>query len=274
MFLNQTGLERYLTWLLSTFCIQMNIFFPQNIFSKLIAENLPAQMKKDVVFLPSSLLTTEIKKHPDAAGLIPTTDLIKHEQLFVSKSFGLSFESSLCNSYIYYSPNENDLKEVILCGDVSSVEVILCKILFLEMYKLDVETKIAPDDSKIENQNLILTGDKNFTGGKHESGISFAEEIQDTFSIPFVNYVFASQEKKLISLINEHLRGVSGFIYDSIEEMKFGPELSDKTKGYIKENISSLIIDLSEQDIDGINQIIRLPFYYGLINDIVEVKYV
>ncbi len=252
----------------------MNIFFPQNIFSKLIAENLSAQMKKDVVFLPSSLLTSELKKHNDAVGLIPTTDIIRHDKLFVSKSFGMSFESSLCNSYIYYSSSESSVKEVTLAGDVSSIEVILCKILFQEMYGIDVETKISADETKIKDQNLILAGDKNFTLEKYPSGISFAEEIEDTFSIPFVNYIFASQDKKFISLINEHLQGISTLIYDKAEEMNFGIELSDKTKNYIKENISSLIIDLSEQDLDGINQIIRLPYYYGIINDIVEVNYV
>ncbi len=252
----------------------MNIFFPQNIFSKLIAENLPAQMKKDVAYLSSSLLTTEIRKHPDAVGLIPTTDLLKHEQLFVSRSFGLSFESSLCNSYIYYSSSESRVGEVMLAGDVSSVEVILCKILYREMYNIDVEAKIAADESKIRNQNLILTGDKNFTGEKYLSGISLAEEVEDTFSIPFVNYIFASPDKNYINLIDEHLQGISSSIYDSVEAMNFGKELSDKTKGYIKDNISSLIIELNEQDIDGINQIIRLPYYYGLINDVVEVNYV
>jgi len=252
----------------------MNIFFPQNIFSKLIVENLPAQLKKEVVFLPSSLLTTELKKHNDAVGLIPTTDLIKHESLYVSKSYGLSFEGSLCNSYIYYNPSNSNLKDITLAGDVSSIEVILCKILFQEMYDINIDTKITTDETKMKDQNLILTGDKNFTEEKYLSGISFAEEIEDIFSIPFVNYIYASQDKKVISLINGNLQGISNSIYDGAEEMNLGLELSDKTKGYIKENISSLIVELSEQDLDGINQITRLPYYYGFIDDIVEINYV
>jgi hypothetical protein len=39
-------------------------------------------------------------------------------------------------------------------------------------------------------------------------------------------------------------------------------------------NISSLILKFDEQDVEGIKQVLRLPYFHGLISDIVEVKFI
>ncbi len=252
----------------------MNILLPQNIFSKLIVDNLPANLKSNVKYFPASLISNEMKKLTDCVGLIPTIDIIKNIELYVSRSFGMSFEGTLCNSYIYYNSNQTEFKEVSLLGDVSSVEVVLSKILFQEMYDTPVEVKILTDESKAANQNLLITGDLNFKDQKYLSGISLAEEIIETLSLPFVNYIFASKEESLIQQLNENLSGVSAAIYDEVEEIKFGDEFSQEAKNYIKENIPSFIIDFDEQDLEGINQIIRLPYFHGMIKDIVDVNYI
>ncbi|MCL5030366.1 MAG: hypothetical protein M1480_15250 [Bacteroidetes bacterium] len=252
----------------------MNILSPQNIFSKLLVDNLPANLKSNVKYFPSALISTELKKQNDCVGLIPTIDIIKNNDLFVSKSFGISFEGALCNSYIYYNSAQKEFKELGLLGDVSSVEVVLSKILFQEIYDSSVEVKILTDESKANDQNLIITGDLNFKSQKFSTGISLAEEIIESLSLPFVNYIFASKEESLIQQLNENLAGVSASIYDEVEEIKFGEEFSLEAKSYIKENISSFIIDFDNQDLEGINQIIRLPYFHGMIKDIIEVKYV
>ena len=252
----------------------MNFLFPQNIFSKLIADNLPENLKSSVKFYPSSLITNEVKKLDNSVALIPTIDIIKNNDLFVSKSFGISFEGTLCNSYIYYNSAQKEIKELGLLGDVSSVEAVLSKILFQEIYNSSVEVKILTDELKVKNQNVIITGDSNFAGQNYSSGISLAEEIIDNLSIPFVNYIFASKEENLIQNLSEILSGVSNSIYDEVEEIKFSDEFSSEAKSYIKENISSFVIDFDMQDLEGINQIIRLPYFYGMINDIVEIKFV
>jgi hypothetical protein len=252
----------------------MKILFPLNIFSRLIADSLPVQIKENIQFLSSALLTSELAKSEESVALIPTIDLIKHNELFVSKDFGLSFEGSLCNSYFYFNDSQRQLKEISLFGDISSVEVVLSKILFREIYDSDVEVKILTDASKISNQNLLIAGDGNFLQQKYEHGISFAEEVMETLSLPFVNYVFASNNKALIELINEQLKGKSDIIYSNVENDKFGEYLPAELKTYIKNNISSLVIDFSDQDLEGINQTIRLPYFHGMVKDIIEVNYV
>ena len=252
----------------------MNLIFPNNMFSRLINDNLPNTPDNKTVFSHSSLIVSEVKKNKTAVGLIPTLDLVKNNDLFVSKSFGLSFEGSLCNSYIYYNSFQKEISEIMLYGDLSSVEILLCKILFKEMYDAPVEIKITTKENELPRYNHIIVGDKNFDNEKYLSGISFAEEMIEVLSLPFVNYVFASTEKTAIGKLNGMLNGLSSSIYDSVETNNFSQHYSENTKSYLKENIPSVIFDFSEQDIEGINQMIRLPYYHGIIDDIVEINFV
>ncbi len=252
----------------------MKLIFPKNIFSQLVIDNLPDELKKETTFYPSSLIVHEVKKNQSNVGLIPTLDLIKNNDLFVSKSFGMSFEGSLCNSYIYYNSKQHEVSEITLFGDLSSVEVLLCKILFKEIYDSPVEIKISTKELDLIHGNHVIVGNQNFEDEKYLLGISFAEEMVEVLSLPFVNYVFASADKNLIEKLNDLLHGVSNSIYDSVETNDFGKLFSLKTKNYFIENISSLIFDFGEQDIEGTNQIIRLPYFHGIIDDITEIKFV
>lgn len=248
----------------------MNIFLPQNVFTNLLADSFTQELKSKVIFKPSSLITSEVLKTENSVGLITTTELIKNRELFVSKKHGISFESSLCNTYIYFNSAQKKVDEINLFGDISSLEVILSKILFKEVYDSDVQIQISTSEEKLQNNNFIITGDKNFEQEKFLSGISFAEEIIEILSLPFVNYVFASKEKKIIQNLNETLEGLSPEVYKKVEEGNFGKNLSAKSKEYFISNISSMVIDFAQNDIDGISQLIRLPYFYGLINDIIE----
>ncbi len=252
----------------------MKIIFPENIFTKLIINSLLSSIKNETSFSPSSLITSEIKKSGSDVGLVPTLDLIKNSDLYISKSFGLAFEGSLCNSYIYYNSRQKEISEIILHGDLSTVEVMLCKILFKEMYNSPVEIKISAKEQDLAYANHVIAGDKNFYNDKYLLGVSFAEEMIEVLSLPFVNYVFASSDRASIEKLNSLLAGIGNSVYDTVEAYNFGDHFSAKTKNYFVENISSLVFNFGEQDIEGINQIIRLPYYHGLIEDIVELKFV
>ncbi len=62
--------------------------------------------------------------------------------------------------------------------------------------------------------------------------------------------------------------------YDKIEEGKFDDKVSLASEEYIRKNISSFIFKFDEQDREGIEQILRLPYFHGIVNDIVEVKFI
>ena len=152
------------------------------------------------------------------------------------------------------------------------MEVIFGKILFKELYNTNVEITLTTDKTNLGNSNYIITGDYNFLESKFKSGISFAEEIVDMISAPFVNYVLASQDRdKLIE--------VSESIFEKISNISMGDfpipnELPQESYSFIKENISKVFYSLADQDIEGINQLIRLPFYHGMLKDIIEVNFV
>lgn len=245
----------------------MKIYSPDNFFTKLIFSG----SGKELSYIPSSLITTEVLKDDSSVGLIPVTDLIKNNSLYVSKKFGLSFEGILCNSYIYFNDPEN-VRDFTLAGDISSVEALLTKIIFKELYDTDVNLQLVAGEPEGKS-NLIVAGDMNFFNGIYTEGISFAEEMLEVLNFPFVHYVFASQkEENIIQFEKEAEEYLSNF--DSTVESKIEENIPPNARDYFLTNISSIIVNLDEQDLEGISQIIRLPYYYGLVKDIIEVKYV
>ena len=252
----------------------MKIISPSNIFTGLLTSHFDPELKKELIFNSSSLITSLMKKNEKSIGLIPTLDLLKNEDLYVSKKCGIAFEGSLCNSYIYFKPAEKSVNEFSLFGDVSSLEVILSKILFKEMYNTDIKIEILTHDQNLQDKNLVIIGNKNFENEKCFSGISFSEEVIEFLSLPFVNYVFASTDKSSIEELNEKLENIGSKVYKNIAKYDLGKNLTKKTKDYIKANISSLIIDFEPNDVEGINQLLTLPYYHGIVNDIAEVNFV
>lgn len=251
----------------------MNIIFPNNIFTRIIKSCLSPEIRVSVSFSPSAQIAKKILNNKDAVGLIPTLDLITHKDLFISSKFGLSFEQSLCNSYLYYASNQREVNSLALFGDVSSQEVILSRILFKEIYNSNIEIEIITDLKKAENRNLILVGDDNFINERFLQGISFSEEVIDTLSVPYVNYVLASTNEELIMESLQFFNGIDLKVYDNIEQGNLDNNVSGKAEEYIKSNISSLIMNFDEQDIEGIKSILQLPYYHGIIKDMVDVKF-
>ena len=163
--------------------------------------------------------------------------------------------------------------EISLAGDISSQEVILSKILFKEMYGSDIEIEILTSMDKSEDKNLLIIGDENFKEERFIKGISFSEIFVDTLSLPFVNYIFASSNKEALEGFEQNLEGIQTKFYNKIEEEKFDENISTASLEYIRSNISSFVLKFDEQDREGIEQILRLPYFLGIVKNIVEVKF-
>ncbi len=213
------------------------IYFPNNIFTQAIILNLPEALKKEIKLSPSSLLAKDVVNNNENVGLIPTTDLINHKDLFVSSKYGISFEGSLCNSYIYFKQQEKIVNELNLFGDASSIEVIIGKILFKEMYNTDVKIKLIADNFKDANKNLIVIGDKNFDNDIYKNGISFAEEIVDLLSLPFVNYILVSSSEEKLKQVEAELVSAAKDIDDTFEKVEALKIFTEETRDYILSNI-------------------------------------
>lgn len=245
----------------------MKIYSPDNFFAKMLFSG----SGKNVITLPSSLITTEVLKDENCVGLIPITDIVKNNSLFVSRKYGLSFEGPLSNSYIYFNDPDN-VKDFTLAGDVSSAEALLSKIIFKELYDTEINIHLATGEPEGKN-NLVVSGDMNFFNGIYTEGISFAEEMNEVLNLPFVNYVFASQKQETLELFHKEAEEYLSNFDDSVES-KIEENVSPNARDFFLTNISSLFVNLDEQDLEGIEQVIRLPYFYGLIKEIVEVKYI
>lgn len=250
----------------------MKIVFPKNIFTSLLAASLPEMMKSNFHFQPSSSIATMIEKDKDSIALITPTDILNHKELFVSKKFGISFEGSLCNSYLYFS-DDRSLNSLNISGDVSSLEAVLGRILFKELYNSDVEINLSTSLKK-ENNNLLLVGEQNFYEDKLFDGISFSEEIIEMISLPYVNFLLASANEDLIRDSESSLLEIIPEVYNNFDSVQQYYSFSARTMKYIKDNISSLVMEFDMQDVEGILQLTRLPYYYGIIKDIIDVKFV
>ncbi|RPI66576.1 MAG: hypothetical protein EHM47_16410, partial [Ignavibacteriales bacterium] len=198
----------------------MPVFFPNNIFTRVLTSCFTDNIKKEVTFIPSAQITQNILNDNSSVGLIPVMDLLRHKDLFVSPGYGISFEGSLCISYIYYNQKEN-LKKISLAGDVSSQEVILSKILYKEMYGSDIEIEILTNLNKAGEKNVLITGDENFKDERFKQGISFSEIMIDALSLPFVNYIFASSVEETLQDFERNLEEIDIHFYNKIEEKNF-----------------------------------------------------
>ncbi len=250
----------------------MKIFFPDNIFSRLLVVVIDKEESKEFLFEPSSILSKKLNDDPHSAALIPTLELITNKDLFVSKSVGISFEGTLSNSFIYYEPGLKEIAKIKLAGDISSMEVILSKIIFKELYDSDIEIAIQTKLGTEITGNYLIAGDENFNNARFEKGISIAEEVIQIISAPFVNYVLASNDKNMLEEYSSKLLPV----IDKIEynNSGFPDNFNLKSSEFIKENFNSISYKLDEQDIAGINELLKLPYYHGLIKDLIEVNFV
>ena len=249
----------------------MEIYLPENIFTRSIADAMPDDDKQQVIMKPSSVLSKSLNENSNSLGLIPTTEIISNKHFFVSKSFGISLEGQISNSYIYFKP-EDKIDKINIAGDVSSMDVLLAKILFKELY--DSECEIALQTTINENLSgtSIIVGDNNFVNSRFKDGISFAEELVEILSAPFVPFVMVSTNS---DLLNEYIpKFKSAAAMPNQDSLTADNNYSAESIEFIKENFDKVNYDLDEQDIIGIKELLQLPYYYGLIKDLTEIKFV
>lgn len=221
------------------------------------------------------MLSGCIDKDKNYSGFIPVMDLIRHDEFYISSRFGLSFDGQVSNSYIYYKNEGGEsIDKIRLFGDISSQEAILTGILFRELYDSDVKLEIAKEFHGLGDENYILAGDINFSHSKLLNGFSFAEEMMEITELPYVNYVLASTEKETLEEIHKNLNGAEEFLLEEIDRYKFIAGWEEGMKEYLRANSSSFVYEFDESDLEGIKSQLRIPFYYGIAEDIVEPKFV
>lgn len=250
----------------------MNVIIPQNIYSAIFAMNLPDEIKSSIKVTASSLIANEIEKGNSDIGLMPSFDLLNHKDLFVSKKAALSFDGILSNAYFYFVPGSEKVSEIFLRGDISSNEIILSKILFSERFNSDI--KLTLDTSEIidENKNYIIGGGDNFGSFDFNKGISFADQVAKIIDYPYVHYVWVSKDEEMLKEFNTYFNEVDKTVEDRIEIILQNMNFRKEVNEFIEENLNSVYFEMTENEITGLHELLKLPFYHGITKEMFELK--
>jgi hypothetical protein len=248
-------------------------FLPKNIFSSILLSEIEEARNLEAENTPSSIIVKRLLEDEKAVGLIPTMDLLANKDLFVSGEIGISFNALLSNSYIHFKEEQETIDEIFLKGDVTSNEVILSKILFKEFYDVDIKPTLLRSEPSDFNKNLLIVGNENFEKELFLNGLSFAEEIIELVNAPYVNFVLASANETLLKDFNKNYKEyfLNGH-KESFDDLL--PAFPQTSLDFISVNVQHLVFDLDEQDLEGIKLILQMPYYHGLIKDMIEVKFV
>jgi hypothetical protein len=248
-------------------------YLPKNIFSRILLSEI--EKKSDVEFetVPSSVMAKRLAADQNSVGLIPSLDLISNKDLFVSSEIGISFDALLSNAYIHFKEEQETIDEIFLKGDVTSNEVIMGKILFKEFYDVEVKTTLLSHQPTDFSENILIVGDENYEKEIFLSGLSFAEEIIELINAPYVNFILAGTSNELVKKINSTFKkSLESGHAEKIDHLF--PTFPQTALDFITVNLQHLVFDFDEQDLEGIKQLLQMPYYHGLIKDIIEVKFV
>ena len=252
----------------------MNLIIPNNIFTTMFVLTLQDDNDTNILVRDSSLITKELLNNNDNIALISSMDLVTNRELFISKKFGISFESPLSNSYIYFPSESDKIKKVLLKGDVASNEVILSKIIFNERYNLEID--IALDSSSvIDPKNTYhICGNENWNNKLYEKGSSFAEQVLEIIDKPYLNYVLASANEELLKEFNAKFEKLNPILLTNLDNFLAKINLENNVTNFIKEEINSVNFDLTSEELEGLEETIQYIYFNQIIDDLFDVKFV
>lgn len=248
------------------------LILPENLFAKIFVSELLGSEKLQIEYAPSALISKRIIQDENSIGLIPTMDVITYKDIFISSEIGLSFNALLSNSYLHFKEGQESIEGIFLKGDICSNDIILSKVLFKEFYDVDIKSTLIYDKIENENENILIVGDENYEKELFLKGLSFSEEIIELISAPYVNFVLASSSENLLrDFTKNHKSNFSNGHPEKIETLLTGyPETS---LDFISVNIQHVVYDLEDQDIEGIKTLLQLPYFHGIVKDMVDINF-
>lgn len=253
--------------------MKIKFYLPQNIFSHILLSEIEDKFDFEYEFFPSSLIVKNISANKESLGLIPTMDLISNKDLFVSSKIGISFDALLSNAYIHFKEEQETIDELFLKGDVSSNEVVLSKILFKEFYDVEIKTTLLSRETTDFNNNILITGDENYAKELFLNGLSFSEEIIELINAPYVNFVLAGYSDEVIkNFVDIHSENFKKAHLEDFSTLL--PNFPQSSLEFLSVNIQHLVFNFDEQDIEGIKQLLQMPYYHGMLKEMIDVNFV
>lgn len=253
--------------------MKTKILLPQNVFSRILLSELNLDDSIDVEFQPAALIANRLLKEENSIGLVPTLDLLTSKDLFVSSKIGVSFNALLSNSYIHFKEGQETIEKIFLKGDVTTNEIILSKILFKEFYDVDVTPTLVKDESFHFNDNTLIVGDENYEKELFLNGLSFSEEIIELLDAPYVNFILTGSSENVLNNFANRFRDnlLNGHTEDYTDLLK---GFTQSALEFISVNIQHIVFDLEDQDLEGIKSLMQLPYFHGILKDMIDIKFI
>jgi len=252
----------------------MKLLIPPSVFAGILTFDLPDSVLAHLHSVPSSLLFKELERSAYDAALVPSMDLLKYKDFFVSGKVGISFDGALSNSYIYFARKEYAVSSVFLSGDVSSNDALVAKMVFEEFYNTPVQITLEKEIKDFGKKNFLISGNKNFDNNLFEKGISLSEQLSEFLDYPYVNFVWVSDDEDKLLELNRLFEKIDEKVEDSIELILKNFPLPGEAKKFIVENLNSVYFELTENERDGLNELLKYAYYKQMVEDIVEPKFV
>ncbi len=258
----------------------MKLIAPKNYFTSIFVE---AVNKSDLeilpktlipVFVEASLIGKEVERSSSAIALIPSLDLINHRNLFVSSKYAVSFDGMLSNSFFYFHGNGKKIEKISLRGDVSLNDIILTRILFSERFSSQTEINLDTASVPAKEKDYLVAGNENFSLWDFRNGISFADQVAEMLDFPYVNFVFASPDKETLAAFNSLVGNVDETIENKIDDILCKLNPPEGVKTFLQGNIDSIYYEMTSYEVEGLNELIKLLFYHGIIDDMFDIKFV
>lgn len=252
----------------------MKIVIPKNIFGAILSLHFPDSLKEKVEVMPSSMITSEIVKGNADIGLIPSLDLLNHPELKISGEVGISFDGLLSNAYLYFAPEQNRFEKINLRGDVSSNEIILTKIMFQERFDIEVEVTLDTQPVDFDENNYLIVGSENNEHVINKNGISFADQIAELIDYPYVNFVLASNDETSLTELVKHITNLDKRVEEDLFNLLSKMKLPKANEDLIVENIDSLYFELTENEREALDELMKLTYYHGILGEFKGVSFV
>ncbi|MGE5430353.1 MAG: MqnA/MqnD/SBP family protein [Syntrophomonadaceae bacterium] len=252
----------------------MKLLFPKNIYTSMLSQVLPDDLRKDLSFREASVLSSELENGKADVALVPSCDLLKHPHFLVSSKTAISFDGLLSNAFFYFMPEQNKFSDIYMQGDISTNEIILSKILFKEKYSTDVQIHLETGKIDTGAKNYLMVGDVNLDKGRFNSGLSLSDEVSEMLFMPYVNYVAVSKEASFLEELHHALKDADVLIEDNLDRLLNGFEIDESSKDVIKNNFNSVYYEMTNSEVEALKELLQLPYLHGITNDMVELKFV
>lgn len=252
----------------------MKLFIPQSVFAGIAVYNFSGKILQNIESRPAAMLVKELEAGNCDVALIPTFDLLNKESIFISRRGGVAFDGSLSNSFLYFQKNKLKMEDMFLAGDVSSNEIFLSKIVFEEFYGTNLNITLETKKPDFSSHNYLISGNMNFENDLFLTGISLAEQVSEFLDYPLVSFVFASKNKEALEELNKEFTNIDERIEDNITKILGNLNLSENAVKFISENFNEVYFQLTDNELDGMKEMLKLPYYKGIVEDMVELNLV